>query len=116
MGQRAIQDIEKAILASPSGLNPANDGIVIRIPIPPLSQERREELVKSLGKIVEDGKIAIRNVRRNVQDKIRALEKEKQISQDEEQRTQNKLQETTNSHIAQIDAMWTAKIDELMKV
>lgn len=112
----ALQDIEKAILASPSGLNPANDGIVIRIPIPPLSQERREELVKSLGKIVEDGKIAIRNVRRNVQDKIRSLEKEKQISQDEEQRSQNKLQETTNSHIAQIDAMWAAKIDELMKV
>ena len=112
----SLQDIEKAIMASPSGLNPSNDGSVIRIPIPPLSQERREELVKSLGKIVEDGKIAVRNVRRNSQDKIRGLEKDKQISQDEEERSQNKLQETTNTHIAQIDAIWTDKINELMKV
>ncbi|MQF64764.1 ribosome recycling factor [SAR202 cluster bacterium AC-409-J13_OGT_754m] len=112
----ALHDIEKAILTSPSGLNPSNDGIVIRIPIPPLSQERREELVKSLGKLVEDGKVAVRNVRRNVQDKIRGLEKDKQISQDEEQRSQNKLQEQTNNHIAQIDTIWTSKVTELMKV
>jgi ribosome recycling factor len=98
------------------GLNPANDGSVIRIPIPPLSQERRQELVKSLSRTVEDSKVAVRNVRRDAQDRVRTLEREKDISQDESKRAQGQLQKTTDSHIAEIDQFWNAKVEQMMTV
>ena len=112
----ALQAIEKAIQQSPNGLNPSNDGAIIRVPIPPLSQERREELVKSLGRKVEDGKVAVRNVRRDAQDKLRSLERGKEISQDENKRAQGQLQNTTNSHVEEIDRFWKSKIDEMLTV
>ena len=112
----ALRAIEKAIQQSPTGLNPSNDGVIIRVPIPPLSQERRQELVKSLGQKVEDGKVAVRNVRRDAQDKLRSLERNKEISKDENQRAQGQLQKTTNSHVEKIDRFWKSKTDEMMTV
>ena len=114
--RQSLQAIERAIQKSSIGLNPANDGTVIRVPVPPLSQERRQELVKSLGKKVEDAKVAVRNVRRDAQDKVRALEKNKGISQDESKRAQDDLQKRTDSHVAGIDSYWASKVDEMMKV
>jgi len=114
--RQSLQEIEKAIIKSPTGLNPSNDGSVIRIPVPPLSQERRQELVKSLGKTVEDGKVAVRNVRRDAQDKLRTLERNKDISQDENQRAQSQLQKTTDTHITEIDQFWKSKVEEMMTV
>ena len=112
----ALQAIERAIQQSPTGLNPSNDGAIIRVPIPPLSQERRQELVKSLGRKVEDGKVAVRNVRRDAQDKLRSLERSKDISQDENKRAQGQLQNATNDHVEEIDRFWKSKIDEMMTV
>ena len=112
----ALRAIERAIQQSPTGLNPSNDGVIIRVPIPPLSQERRKELVKSLGQKVEDGKVAVRNVRRDAQDKLRSLERNKEISKDENQRAQGQLQKTTNSHVEEIDRFWKSKTDEMMTV
>ena len=112
----ALRAIERAIQQSPTGLNPSNDGVIIRVPIPPLSQERRQELVKSLGQKVEDGKVAVRNVRRDAQDKLRSLERKKEISKDENQRAQGQLQKTTNSHVGEIDRFWKSKTDEMMTV
>jgi ribosome recycling factor len=112
----ALRAIERAIQQSPTGLNPSNDGVIIRVPIPPLSQERRQELVKSLGRKVEDGKVAVRNVRRDAQDKLRSLERNKEISKDENQRAQGQLQKTTNSHVDEIDRFWKSKTDEMMTV
>lgn len=114
--RQSLQEIEKAIIKSPTGLNPSNDGSVIRIPVPPLSQERRQELVKSLGKTVEDGKVAVRNVRRDAQEKLRTLERNKDISQDENQRAQTQLQKTTDTHITEIDQFWKSKVEEMMTV
>lgn len=114
--RQSLQEIEKAIIKSPTGLNPSNDGSVIRIPVPPLSQERRQDLVKSLGKTVEDGKVAVRNVRRDAQDKLRTLERNKDISQDENQRAQTQLQKTTDTHITEIDQFWKSKVEEMMTV
>ena len=112
----ALKAIERAIQQSPTGLNPSNDGAIIRVPIPPLSQERRQELVKSLGRKVEDGKVAVRNVRRDAQDKLRTLERNKEISQDENKRAQGQLQNTTNDHVGEIDRFWKSKTDEIMTV
>ena len=114
--RQSLNAIEKAIQQSSIGLNPSNDGTSIRIPVPPLSQERRQELVKSLGKKVEEAKVAVRNVRRDAQDKMRALEKTKDISQDESKRAQDDLQKRTNIHISDIDKYWAGKIEEMMKI
>lgn len=114
--KQSLQDVERTILRSPLGLNPSNDGSIIRLPIPPLSQERRQELVKTLGKTVEEGKVAVRNVRRDAQDKLRALERNKEVSQDENQRAQAQLQKTTDTHTAEIDRFWESKVEEMMKL
>ena len=114
--RQSLQEIEKAIIKSPTGLNPSNDGSVIRIPVPPLSQERRQELVKSLSKTVEDGKVAVRNVRRDAQDKLRTLERNKDISQDENQRAQTQLQKTTDAHVKIVDEVGSSKETEIMQV
>jgi ribosome recycling factor len=114
--RQAIRDIEKAILKSSLGLNPSNDGIIIRVPIPPLSQERRQDLVKSLGRIVEESRVAVRNVRRDAVDKVRTMERGKQASQDESKRAQDQLQKITDNHIASIEQVWSAKTADLMRV
>jgi len=114
--KNAIQDIEKSILKTDLGLNPSNDGTVIRIPIPPLSQERRETLVKLLKRKVEDGKIRIRNVRRDFLDKIRNLERTKNISQDESRKGQIQLQTITDDHISSAEELSNAKESELLQL
>lgn len=114
--RQSLMEIEKAILKSPTGLNPSNDGSVIRVPVPPLSQERRQELVKSLGRKVEDSKVAVRNVRRDAQEKLRVLERNKEISQDENQRAQTQLQKITDSHVTEIDQFWKSKVEEMLTV
>lgn len=114
--REAMPEIEKAILKANIGLNPSNAGNLLRIGIPPLSQERRKELVRSLGKTVEEGKVAIRNVRRDTLDKLRALERNKSISQDETQRAQTKLQKITDAYIDQITKFWESKVEDMMKI
>ncbi len=114
--RQSLQEIEKAILKSSAGLNPSNDGSLIRVPVPPLSQERRQELTRSMGKKIEECKVAVRNVRRSAQDRLRALERSKDISQDENRGAQTVLQKTTDDHVAQIDRFWKSKVDEMMTV
>ncbi|MFA5374978.1 MAG: ribosome recycling factor [Dehalococcoidia bacterium] len=112
----SLGDITKAIQKSDLGLNPSSDGHIIRLPIPPLSEERRKELVKSVHKRAEEGKVALRNIRRDSMDMLKDLEKEKEISQDEHKRAQNKLQEITDGFIAQIDQIAKDKESELLEV
>lgn len=114
--KKALSGIEKAVLASDLGLNPSNDGTVIRLPIPPLSEERRRDLVRSLGQRIENGKVAVRNVRRSALEQLRNLEKAKEISQDESRRAQDDLQQLTDAHIDTIDDISKAKEAEIMQV
>jgi ribosome recycling factor len=114
--KKALSNIEKALLASDLGLNPSNDGTVIRLPIPPLSEERRRDLVRTLGGRIENGKVAVRNVRRSALEQLRNLEKAKEISQDEARRAQDDLQQLTDAHIDTIDDISKAKEAEIMQV
>ncbi len=111
-----IQSIEKAILKSNLGLTPGSDGKLIRLKIPPLSEERRLELTKVVKRRVEEGKIAIRNLRRNAADELRQLEKNKEISQDEHKRTLNQLQKLTDSFTSSANEVGKDKEAELMEV
>jgi len=112
----SITSIEKAILKSDLGLTPSNDGRVIRLTIPPLSEERRQELTRIVRKRIEERKIAIRNLRREALEKLRGLEKNKEISQDEDQRAQDQLQKLTDSFIADAERIGKDKEAELMEV
>jgi len=112
----ALAGIERSLLSSDIGLNPSNDGNVIRIPIPPLSEDRRRELVRLLGRRIEGGKVAVRNVRRDALDQLRSLERSKQISQDENHNAQEDLQKITDAQIDQIDHLSQAKEAEIMQV
>ena len=114
--KQALREIEKSLIKSEMGFNPSNDGNMITVPIPPLSQERRQELVRMLKKKLEDGKISVRNVRRDGQETLRKLEKDKLISQDENRRAQDQLQKTTDGHTKKIDEVGTAKEAEIMQV
>ena len=114
--REAIVAIEKGIQKSEMGLNPANDGIVIRIPIPAPTEERRKELVKVIKKQSEDYKISIRNTRRDFVDQMKNLEKSKEISQDELRRYQEQIQKTTDSHISNIDNITVKKEKEIMAI
>lgn len=107
--------IEKAILKSDIGLNPANDGTNIRLNIPPLTTERRKDLVKHVGKRLEEAKVAIRNIRRSAIEDIREIEKEKMISEDEMHGGHDKAQELTNKYIAEIDEIGKRKEHEIME-
>ncbi len=112
----AFASIEKALRKSELGLNPSNDGRVIRVPIPPLNEERRREIVKVLRRKVEEGKVAIRNVRRDAQDKLRALERDKHASQDEVRRALEQLQKVTDTRMEKVDEIAAAKEAEVMQV
>jgi len=112
----ALAGIERSLLSSDIGLNPSNDGNVIRIPIPPLSEDRRRELVRLLGRRIEGGKVAVRNVRRDALDQLRSLERSKQISQDENHNAQEDLQNITDAQIDEIDHLSQAKEAEIMQV
>jgi ribosome recycling factor len=111
-----IGEIKKAILKSELGLNPSSDGNVIRLAIPPLSEERRRDLVKAVHKKAEEGRIALRNIRRDALEMLRDLEKEKEISQDEQKRAQERLQEITDSFIEKAGELAQAKEAELLQV
>ena len=112
----SIHSIEKAILKSDLGLNPTSDGSIIRINIPPLSEERRQELVKIVRGRVEKEKIVIRNLRREAMDELKGLEKNKEISQDELKRALDQLQKLTDSFIADTDQIGRDKEVELTEV
>lgn len=112
----SIAGIEKAILASDLGLNPTNDGRAIRVNIPPLTEERRQDLTRVVRRRVEDGKVAVRNLRREALDGLRAREKGKEISQDEQKRSQGQLQQITDSHIAEIQRAGEDKEKEIMEI
>lgn len=111
-----IQDVEKAIAASDLGLNPSNDGNVIRLPIPPLNEERRKDLNRQVGKMSEESKVAVRNVRRDYNEKLKKAEKNKDITEDELHRAMDKIQEITDATIAKIDEVRDHKEKEIMEV
>ena len=111
-----IHSIDKAILKSDLGLNPINDGSVIRLNVPPLSEERRQELMKVVRRRIEEGRIAIRNLRREAMDELKRLEKNKDISQDEHKRALYQLQKLTDSFIADAEQIGQAKEVELAEV
>jgi len=112
----SIGNIQKAILKSELGLNPSNDGNVIRISIPPLSEERREELIKVVRKRVEERKISLRTLRHEALNELKKLEKDKEISQDELKRAQEQLQNITDIHISEVDKIGSSKEEELREV
>jgi ribosome recycling factor len=114
--KQAMGEVEKAILKSDLGLTPNNDGASIRLNIPPLTEERRRDLAKVVRKRVEDGKVAIRNVRRDGVDGLRGLEKNKEISQDEQRRAQDQIQKLTDTYCGKADEVGARKEAELMDV
>ncbi|APC13197.1 MULTISPECIES: ribosome recycling factor [Providencia] len=107
--------IEKAIMASDLGLNPSSAGTVIRVPLPPLTEERRKDLIKVVRGEAEQGRIAVRNVRRDANDKVKALLKDKEISEDDERRSQDEIQKLTDSYIKKVDESLAQKETELME-
>lgn len=110
-----IGAVEKAILTSDLGLNPSSAGTTIRVPLPPLTEERRRDLTKIVKAEGEQGKVAIRNVRRDANDKIKALLKDKEISEDIEHKTQDEIQKITDSFIKKVDEILADKEKELME-
>ena len=114
--KQAMGGIEKAILKSDLGLTPVNDGTLIRLPIPLLTEERRKDLARVVRKRVEEGKVSLRNVRRDGNDRLRAAEKRKELSQDEQHRAEERLQKATDSFVGQVDELGARKEAELMEV
>ncbi|BBA70415.1 ribosome recycling factor [Geobacter sulfurreducens] len=113
---KMIPVIEKAILNANLGFTPSNDGKLIRISLPPLTEERRKEIVKSLKKTAEDAKIAIRNIRRDAIDSLKKLEKDKKISEDDLKRAEKEVQDVTNVYVAKVDEVLAHKEKEVMEV
>jgi ribosome recycling factor len=111
-----MNDIEKAIRSAGLGLNPQNDGKMIRIPVPPLTEERRRDMVKHLHKILEDHRTAIRNVRRDGNDAIKKAMKDKKITEDDEKKSLDEVQKLTDAEIKKMEEMAGAKEKELMTV
>ena len=108
--------VEKALRESDLGLNPMSDGQLIRIPIPPLSEERRKELVKICGKYAEQCKVAVRNIRRDAMDEVKKLKKDSLISEDEEKKYNNDIQKWTDDAILKVDEQVTLKEKDIMQV
>ncbi len=113
---KMIGPIEKAIQAGGLGLNPSSDGKTVRIPIPPLTEERRKELVKLVKKMAEDSRVAVRNIRREAIERIKEKEKKKEISEDEMKRGQERIQKETDAFIKKIDDILKAKEQEILEV
>jgi len=113
---KIIGEIEKAILRSDLGLTPTNDGKIIRIPIPPLTEERRKELVKVIGKIAEKSKVALRNIRREINEKLKELKKNKEISEDEYFSSHDEVQKITDEYIERAEKLFLDKEKELMSI
>jgi len=114
--QRIIPEIEKAIMKSDLGLTPSNDGKFIRIGIPSLTEERRKQLVKVVRKRAEEGKVAIRNIRRDTNEELKKLEKEKHLSEDDAKKSHDEIQKLTDFYITKIDEVLKHKENEIMEV
>lgn len=108
--------VERAILASPLGITPSNDGVTIRVPFPPLTEERRRELVKVAGKHMEEAKIAVRSVRRHAIDEIKRLQKDGEVPEDDAHHLSDEIQKLTDGHTELIDAAFKAKEADIMEV
>jgi len=113
---KMIGPIEKAIQGSGLGLNPSSDGKTVRIPIPPLTEERRRELAKMVRKMGEDARVAVRNVRREAIEKLKDREKKKEISEDVVKRGQERIQKETDAHVKKIDEILKSKEQEILEV
>ncbi len=114
--RKAFADVEKAILKSDLGLTPVNDGKIIRIGIPPLTEERRKDLVKVAKKYTEEAKVAVRNVRRDANEILKKKKNDKSISEDEQHKGQEEVQKLTDSYVAKADAALTKKEKEIMEI
>jgi ribosome recycling factor len=114
--KNSIKAIEKAILESDVGLTPSNDGQVIRLSIPELTEERRKELVKIVHGIAEQGRVGVRNVRRDVMHDLRELKSEGEVGSDQEHRAESELQKLTDSHVGEIDSALAGKEQEILEV
>ena len=111
-----INAVEKAIIAANLGLNPSNDGKLIRLPVPPLNEERRKQLAKQVHEFAEDHRIAVRNIRHAANDALKKLQKDKLVSEDEERSGLDEVQKLTNANIAKIDELAKNKETEIMSV
>ena len=111
-----LKEIEKAILASDIGINPNNDGKVIRLTFPELNEERRKEIVKDIKKMAEDAKVGVRNARREGIDEAKVQQKEGEITEDEEKQAETEIQKRTDNKIAEIDKILTKKEEEIMSI
>jgi ribosome recycling factor len=114
--KNSIKAIEKSILESDVGLTPSNDGAVIRLQIPELTEERRRELVKVVHNIAEQGRVAVRNIRRDVMHDLRELKSEGEVGSDDEHRAETELQKLTDSHVGEIDRALAGKEEEILEV
>jgi ribosome recycling factor len=112
----AIKEIERAILESDLGLTPANDGQLIRLPVPQLTEQRRKELVKVVGKLAEEGRIALRNVRRDSITRLKELEKDGDVGSDELHRAEERMQKLTDEHVKLVDELYKHKETEILEV
>jgi ribosome recycling factor len=111
-----LKDIEKAILVSDIGINPQNDGRVIRLSFPPLTEERRKEIVKEVKKVAEENKVAIRNTRRDALEKLKGLKKANTITEDDEANGEKKIQNLTDKYCKEIDTLAVAKEKEILEI
>ena len=111
-----VKAIEKAIMTSDLGLNPLSAGSVIRVPMPPLTEERRRDLVKVVKELTENARIAIRNIRRDANSELKSMQKDKDISEDEERKGQELVQKVTDESVAKLEALLQVKEKELMEV
>ncbi len=111
-----LREIEKAILTSDIGINPQNDGTSIRLNFPPLTEERRKEIVKEVKKMAEDGKVAVRNIRRDALEKLKALKKNNEITEDDEKNGEKKIQNLTDKFCKEIDGLAAIKEKEVIEI
>jgi len=114
--KKLIPEIERAIQKADLGINPTSDGITIRLAFPPLTEERRKEMVKQVKKMGEEGKIAVRSARRDANEALKKLLKDKAISEDDEKRDEKEIQELTDDYVARIDKIVTDKEKELLEI
>jgi len=112
----SIKAIEKAIMESDIGINPSNDGQIIRLPVPTLTEERRRELVKLVHRLAEDGRVAVRNIRRDILKDLKEAKTEGLIGEDTERRAEEQLQKATDDHVRQIDELLKRKEQEILEV
>ena len=113
---KMIAEIEKAIQKSDLGINPSNDGKVIRLLVPELNEERRKELCKQVRKMVEEGKVAVRAIRRDTMDALKKMKKDSQITEDDQKAGETELQKVTDNHIKELDQIGAEKEKEIMSV